>query len=300
MYKMKAKKIFSKSRLIGTALIILAVVGYYSKEFVGSLLAIIAGLILILAPGKTSQDSLDKFANSFKLGKEFVFIALFDALFYLSIFIFGWIFSILTKIQMGKLGLVQMDPVALTSIEVLESNIKLAQLFITSLIIYVIIFLLLFIISYTLFKGLIWLTLLGKRPSLKYFKKFFFTNLIWAAIWIIPAILALFGLKPSYFTFVAILELLLYIHLTSILHYSFTEKQNLKKAYSRILPVGFGKIQSFIIPYVYALIVYIIVAQVFRIIPQQEKVILAVALLLVLFYLAWFRNYIRVIVEQHA
>ena len=234
-------------KFIGVLLIILAIVGYYSQELIGAIISFIAGLILILAPKKISLSSLDKFVKSFRFDKRHLFVIAYDALFYVSVFIISFILSALTNFQMAKMGLMQLDPASLANTEILQSNIKLTQVFFISLLAYIVIFLLILCVVYTIFKGLIWLTLLKKKSSYKLFKKFFFTNLIWMAIWIIPALLAILGLKPGFFTFIIILELILYLHLTSILHYTFAKTGDLKKAYSKVLPIGFGKIHLFII-----------------------------------------------------
>ncbi len=287
------------SKLIGVALVILAVVAYYGKEIIGAVISVVAALVLLFASKDASQKNLQKFVNSFSFKKEFFLIVLYDALFYLSVFLIALIFSFLLKFQMEKLGLTNLGGLNLADQQVIQSNVNLAQVLIASMIVYFVLFLLIALISYSFFKGIVWLTMLNKKPSFGYFKKFFLTNLIWWGVWIIPAVLALFGLKQEYFTLVFVLEAILYFHLTSILHLSFAKSQDIKRSFSKILPVGFGKIHHFIIPYVYALIVYIVLSQIFRIIPQQQRVVLSTAILLALLYLAWFRNYVKEVIPQN-
>ena len=163
---MKKKKTKPKSgilttpRIIGIVCIIIAIICYYAK--LGKWLGLgIAGLILLLTPKNYGKKVFTFLTKSFKLGKWFAFSMLYDALFWL-VFVIAIILcasAVNAKTQAIATQLTQPEMV-----EALQANTALINSMINTLITWVVILFIITIVVYTIFKGLIWLTLFKQKP----------------------------------------------------------------------------------------------------------------------------------------
>ena len=103
---------------------------------------------------------------------------------------------------------------------------------------------------------------------------------------------------PMYFLHVGTIVTIIYIHLSTVLQYSFTKKQKIGYSIKNAFKVGFGKIKHFLLPYSYAIVVYFIGLQVFWFIPEEPRIITFVSVLLATLMISWFRLYASKILSK--
>lgn len=222
------------------------------------------------------------FRDSFrKPGKNYLFVILYDILFYLGIYLS----LILLKTTLESLNISTAEPESLEYLkDAAASNV------LTQLTFYFILFIIIIILIYTLFKGLIYCKTLNKKFSLKYYYKFILLNLIWLTSCILISY-ALLRLLPNFYFF--LLLLILWAYFTLILYIDFTEKLKIKSAIESLYKIGIMNFHKIITPYLYALAVFIIIALVsmlFIFIPDLLSSILSSILLLL--FMAWLRFYL--------
>ncbi|MBI4016412.1 MAG: hypothetical protein HY363_01840 [Candidatus Aenigmarchaeota archaeon] len=238
------------------------------------------------------KSTLFIFGTSFLAGPNFVYSALIDALYWFLTFLIATTAKNFLTSEVYKLQPAVPNPALLvndTAAAVTISTIR--WYFIDSALIILSAFLLQ-IITYSACKGLIWLILLDKKPTKEYFIGFLKLNLFWWLLWLTPLLAILLGLKASFFAPVAVIAFIIYLHLTSILHIAFTEKQNIKKALTKTFVLGIGKAHHFALPYTLGIAFYLVLSQVFRLLPQDQKSMLAAGIMFLIFYLTWFRGFI--------
>lgn len=237
------------------------------------------------------KNSFFVFAKSFLVRQSFVYSALFDAVY--------WFLTFLTAVLTKNLlvGEIQKLQYAVPSAEILVNETvakstagMLKWYFIDSGLI-IALAVVLQIITYSLCKGFIWLCLTDKKVSREFFVGFFKLNLLWWLVWLLPAVILAFGLKPS-FVFVGIFVFLIYVHLTGVLHLWFARTQNIRSSFAAVLSVGVGSFHKFIVPYIFAFLVYLAASKLFLLLPKDQKSMLMAGIIFVVFYLAWFRQYL--------
>ncbi len=270
------------TRIIGIALLVLSIVAH--KYFGACVVAVvIAGLILLIFDKRIASRELKTFFKSFKLiNKRFVLIAFYDMLclsiFFLIVPLFSrWFTSKLSNVA-GLQGLVSL---------------------LFMLWIYFFAVTLILLITYTIFKGMIWLTILKKKPNALYFKKLFLLNLCWWLILLIPFFIIIFGVKQNYLFYVIILFAIAYTHLTSVMHYLLTKDLRIGKALKQAFVLSFGRAaKAFLVPYSFIVIVYLILLQVFWVVPKDINTMLFASLLFTVFFLAWYRLYLSLVLKK--
>jgi len=149
------------------------------------------------------------------------------------------------KIQQGGMHLLDKT----TSI---ISGIKTELLMIT------IVFIILYALVYTICKGISWSCLLEKKPSLKYFLKFFLLNLIWFALFMLIIVLAALFTIPEIAILIILILTFLIMYLSWILAAIFTLKNQIKASIKKTLKTGILKIHYFLIPLLIILIIMIL------------------------------------------
>jgi len=97
---------------------------------------------------------------------------------------------------------------------------------------------------------------------------------------------------------VLVLFCILYIHLTSILHYTFTKDLRIGNALKQAFATGIGQIKQFLLPYAYIVLVYFVLLQVFWIVPKTTNFMMFASLLFIVFYLAWYRLYLSQVLKR--
>lgn len=111
-----------------------------------------------------------------------IFLILLDAAFYglvsLSVFFVG------TELKGQYEEIVLPD--TLEGLSLTEAQVALAQskAFLRAMIVGMVVVILLVILLWTAFKGLIWLLMLGQRPSKRFFARFLGFNVVWLTLWL--------------------------------------------------------------------------------------------------------------------
>ena len=306
---MKKKKTKPKAgmltipRIIGIVCIVIAIICYYAK--LGRWLGLgIAGLILLLTPKNYSKKVFTFLTKSFKLGKWFAFSMLYDILFWLA-FVIAIILcasAVDAKTQAIATQLTQPEMA-----EALQANTALINSIINTLITWVVILFIVTIIVYTIFKGLIWLTLFKQKPKMKFFYKFLGLNAIWLAAWTAVSILLMFGIKLEMIVPVLTGVLFVFLHFTTILHTNYLQTNQVGSSLGKAFTQGIGKIHHFIVPYTYVFLVYVILFQIYRLILPKNVMIaptgtaatgVILSLLFIVAYFAWLRNFIKTIIQS--
>ncbi|MBD3303569.1 hypothetical protein GF343_00325 [Candidatus Woesearchaeota archaeon] len=274
-------KLTSLPRIIGVILLVLSMLAH---EYFGSYVVavVLAGLVLLIFPRKTASSGFIRFLKSFKLiNKRFVLIAFYDML-CLSVFFF----------------VVPLFSAWFTKSIASVANVKglLHMLFL--LWIYFFAVTLVLLIAYSVFKGLIWLAILKKQPGARFFKRFFLLNLCWWLILVIPFFIAVFGVKQYYLFYAVVFFAVIYTHLTSVLHYVFTKDLLVGRALKQAFVIGLVRFKEFLVPYSFMVIVYLVLLQVFWLVPKDTKTMLFASLLFTVFFLAWYRLYLSVVLRR--
>ena len=269
------------ARILGIALMAFAVFGHkYFGAYV--FVSFLAGLIIFFIDKKTASRDLSMFLKSFKqINKRFVFIAFYDMLCLSVFFVAVPLFSRWFTSNLGAVAGLQ----------------DVFSLFFMLLVYFAGVTLIL-LLAYTIFKGLIWLALLNKKPSAKYFKKFFLLNLCWWIILFIPFIIVLFGMKQEYLIFALIVFAVGYVHMTSVMHFAFTREPRIGSSLKKAFVIGWGNIKDFLVPYSLIIALYFVLLQVFWIVPKEPNTILFASLLFTVFFLAWYRIYLAQILRN--
>lgn len=233
------------------------------------------------------------FLSSFRLGAPFAYSAFFDALYWFLTFLVLVLAKQVMMLHIQRLGLANPQAALLSQQAAEQALIIMRSFFINSALVITGLIILQLLI-YTACKGTIWLTLLNKKPTLNYYKGFLLLNIAWYTIWTPVLLIAALGLKPNYVTPVLGILLLLFLHLTTILHYNYTKTGKIRSAFSSLT---LKNIHHFITPYILGVLVYLILLQLIRFTPQDTKTLLAISLLILIFWMSWLRTYLVKVIE---
>ncbi len=288
-------KLVSVPRILGIVLIVLSVLAYKTQGPVQVGLLAIAGAVLLLTPLQAGIKHWQAFLASWKLTKEFAFMMLFDILFWAVLAILALVLSNVLKGPVEQLKSIQLDQ-GLTFGSLQAGNAIFQSVF-TTAIITVIIFWLLTIVAYSISRGLIWLTLHEKPLHKAFFVRFSILNLVWCTIWFLLTLFFLGTIVPRVAAFLFIVVLITYAHLTTLLHYSYVKTRSFGKAVSDAF-ASIGKLGSFVHPYCYLFIVYLILNQAQRV--TQGTAALVTAFIIFLIFMAWYRTYYQNILRHIA
>jgi hypothetical protein len=244
--------------------------------------------------GKYLASTYRELFESFKnLDKKFFVISLYDALFIASaLFIFMLGSSLLGK-AISKLMPLASDPFGIAGTQVSLLFKAIAVLAIWAVAVFVAI-----VIAQTIFKGLIWTTIMGKKFTSRYFKKLFWVNVSWFLLWLVTSLIIYYGASVKYRIYVQGIYYLLLFYFTTILYILFTRKNVIKRTISKALSLGVRKVRYFIIPYIYAVIIFVIISQLFRVINPATKLGMFIGVILTIFFIAWMRLYIYSIAKD--
>ena len=161
---------------------------------------------------------------------------------------------------------------------------------------------LIFVIAwYSLIKGFVWTLISRRKMSFYFFRKFFLLNLVWIGIYFLIFLVFALGAKPGFLAGVIVFLAVLFVHLTTFLHYDFAHNAKISKAFRAAFHFGFSKIHHFVLPYIFTAILFFILLQVGRLVPPsmpQNTQALIFLTLVVSPLLAWFRIYMAGILEK--
>lgn len=152
-------------------------------------------------------------------------------------------------------------------------------------------FIILLIINWSFFQGLIYKILLKKRFNLKYLKKFLLLNLIWFIPWLLLFYVIISAAKLDYLIISSSILTLLFLHFSFIL-YTLSAESN-KLQIKKSLKLGITKLHYFIIPYILITITFIIISQL-----NLLNINIFIISLVYLLFFSWLQNYTKEITEK--
>ena len=175
------------------------------------------------------------------------------------------------------------------------------QSMLNTLVLLIIIYAIIFIIAWAIFKSLIWSELMGRKFNLHHLKNFTILSTIWLVIW--GLILFLFpllireGLQGAVF----LVLLAVFLHTSVVVYILFTKENLLRHSIHKGFSIAFGRIHHFIIPYlvIFALYYVVIVNVVFRILMliPAERLVQGISIVITLVYVVWVRSYLIEVVR---
>ena len=236
------------------------------------------------------------FINSFKrINLKIFLILILDILFY---FIFVQAGKFFIKIIQKKAANVDLTQNLLGLNQQAGSNLlSSVRGFFFFLVFSVILFIILMIINWSVFKGLIWSITTNKKFNLKFLKKFFLLNLIWLPFWFILIFLIAIGVKPTTAPIFMIISLALAFYLTNILYPLFLKDNKINKI-REAFKLGIKKIHYFIVPYAIIIILFFIISNIYSFVAANNNLNQNIAYVLLLVFVAWLRYYFVEIVNK--
>ncbi|MEM4239923.1 MAG: hypothetical protein QXK08_01925 [Candidatus Woesearchaeota archaeon] len=285
---MKPKEIVTMPRIIGLVLVIIAVLSY-KRGYVQAALIAIAGLVLLFSNKEYAIRQFRAFLGSFRLKKDFVLVMFIDAAFVVLVVLLGFALYAVMMRNIAALEPIQVGA-TLTEEMLTTYNDIIGNVFMKA-IIAVIIFWLIFVALYSVARSLIWLVLLGKRARLSFLARMFGISIAWCTVWFGFMVLLLANARQVTGAYLFIIMMLLYTHITTVLHYSYTKNRAIGIALKDAFGTGLGSIISFVHPYCYFFIVYVVLIQLPRLV--QDKAALAVSFIVYFAFMAWYRTCMR-------
>ena len=235
------------------------------------------------------KQSLERFVSSFTNGKLFLGVLLYDLIFvFFVVALVKGVSSLLFSIASGLQNF--------GSLTATEATLNTLQVFLAQSASIFVLFLLVLLFAYTLSRSFIWLALVSKRYTWRFFWKFLGLNAFWLALWLVVWGFLMIGLQPSYAAIATVILPILFVYTTTILHYVFTnaKKPLIGDALAQMPGIALGKAHKFILPYILSIIVFLLWSQVWRFIPKTPDLVfqgfIVVAIIFVPFF-AWFRGY---------
>jgi len=240
-----------------------------------------------------------QFIDHVKINKKILLIAIYDLIFWLLFFGTSYVISTFIKKETSMLGTVNFNQFQiLTSQELTETNLVLIKTFLIKSAIILLIFFLTSLVIYSIAKALIWLTLFNKKPTKEFMAGFIKIHFIWWILWTLPILFSLIGAQPEWRNYFVIFFFFFYLHSTTILQTVYTQKCEMKEAFTSVLNKGIAKIHKFILPYAFALIIYFLLTRILLLLPRASAALLASAIIIGLIYISWFRYYIKDVILE--
>lgn len=287
---------FPVPRVIGIVLLVIAALVFRTQSLAHTGLLAFAGLVLVLSPKQSAVKHWQAFAGSFKLSKDFALIMLFDALFWAALSVLILLLSSVLQGPFASLRSIQLGEGV--SLGTIASYNTLLQAAFTTALVALVVFWIIVLAAYSLSRGLVWLTLVRGKFQMQFFLRFALLNLCWCTAWLGLVLVALLTMQPMAGAIAFIVLLLAYVHITTILHAAYAKSREAGASVREAFGTGVGALGRFIIPYAYVFLVYVIVAQVQRLIPGAAG--LVVTFLVFLAFMAWYRTYFSTIVRRIA
>ena len=208
------------------------------------------------------------FGNSFKeLKAKFLYAVLIDGVLFAAI---GLLLPALQKIverESLKIGQSPLSALA-AGPEAAQEVLNLTKPYFAKIILWFILAVIIGIIIYSILRGSLFSNLHGKKYSFPFAKNYLYLNLWWIFSWIGLFLLLVWIIAKDAYTIMIVLWLAVMMHTTSALNHNFSQHTSWKKAVSYSFGT-FKKFHKFIFPYLLAVIVFIIWAQVWRLINIQ-------------------------------
>jgi hypothetical protein len=221
----------------------------------------------------------------------------YDAGFWVLVLLLAFGFMSVMKGPYAQLQGIQLTQESITS-GALEQYNGIIHNFLTTAVIALIVLWLLIVTAYSLSRGFIWLTLLEKPTHKPFFVRFEILNLVWCIAWSGLGILVYRSLIASAAPIFFIALILLYLHITTVVHYAYTKHRAFGKAIAEGFGTGIGKFGSFVQPYCYIFIIQIILTNLLKLV--QGGLILTATFIVYFVFMAWYRIYMRNVLRRIA
>lgn len=251
------------------------------------------------------KQELKLFLDSFKLKKNFLYIILYDLLFFIIAILFvkffgGIIGKMSSNVDLSIVERVLISP-SPAQTEILKATVNNVKMVIFGAMIAFTLYLIIIIFIWSLSRGLIYTTLLNKKFDKKFYWKFLLLNLLFY----IPLLILLFAFiyvikELPQAIYALFLILLIAVYFLALSYISFVKIGKVFKAVGNALEFGFTKIHKMIIPLILIIIIFVIMslitANIIKILSFAIQPY--VSLLIFIIYLAWARIYFVKVVEK--
>ncbi len=244
---------------------------------------------------KYLRDSIYQLARSFTHCKtNFLLTLIYDWIFYLALMLitggYVWYTNSLnnTAAQMNV-------PFAVTQPDLISMLPGELRMYFIKLLIATLAYALVLVLAYTFFKGLIWHTLLNKTPAKGYYWRTYIANVCFSLI--ILAVGTFFTLvtQPNFLVLIYLFILALTWHFHTLFTYNYITTRRVRTALAHTITLGLINIRHFILPYVYAIILFLIYQNIWYAIPQNTTMTTLTGITFFVIIappLAWWRIYL--------
>jgi len=228
-----------------------------------------------------------------ELNKKILKTFFYDLGFYILTAVLFVIFAIFIRNKVTSLTQ-SLDFTALFSnnIESINQSLQSLQQVFLFLVLFILVCVILGIILFTFFKGLIWLKLLNKKFSWKFFRKYLALNLIYLIPVLIIILFIAFKFQNALLTTIFIL---IFLHFHVLMSYFITKENKIKNAFKQAFKLGIN-IKYFFASYLLVIAAFIILSFILSIIPYNSVKPL-INLVIYVFYFAVSRNYIKNLIQ---
>lgn len=240
---------------------------------------------------------LANFFRNFKPDSRVLRTFIYDLAFYtllISIFLF-----FLSNLKSSTLMLENLDTstILTSNLDVANSNLAVLQSALTGIIKSLSILFLLFLLVFTLLKGLIWTHLTKSRFTLKYYFKTLLSNLLFLIFFLSIFILLALNLENNS---LALLTIPLFLHFNSLSYIALSKGKKIFSSIGFSVRFTFTKFPKYILSYIASIILLVIAAlasrEILAFISSSLQAVLFPILLI--FYVSIFRNYFTKLVSS--
>ncbi len=184
------------------------------------------------------------FKESFKFKLSFVFVVLYEVLFFLIVMGFIYLFiDVLYRIALSMQNF--------SALQAEELSVVM-QSFLTKSIVTTVGFFLLICAAYAIIQSLAWAQVVDKKLSVKFVARFFGAQLLWALPWALLYWFFIVGLTQSFAIYGIVILSLIFVYLTFLFQHSLMHK-GIKESMGAAFSVGFGKMHLLFLPMFIAL-----------------------------------------------
>ena len=246
-----------------------------------------------------------KFTEIFRMiDKKFVYVLLFDLLFYAGLAVSLVIFGKLLAWAMGSFFELPGKMLALSKLTdfsqadaVLEGTGTLLNQFKVKIALGVIVFWLLFTINFVVFKGIAWSFITGRKIDKKYFMQLFRLNLLWFAVLFILLFLLFTIAKPGAASFPILFLLLIALYLTPLLYALFDPKKTIRELLKRLWHAAVERFYYFIMPWSAACAILVALVMLFSMVMLKFSFSIYVLLAVFVLWQAWLKYYLYAVLR---
>jgi hypothetical protein len=288
------RSLLTAPRAIGLAAAVIAILSLLLASSLSAYILLAAAAALILAPSGHAGAVLDVFAASFRRWPVIITAAFYDSLYWLVLILSGTAFGGILKSVIAGLRGVDAGAQGLAALQVVEANTATIRGVYAGIIGSTITWLALAFLAYVASRWLIWQAIRSARSP---FPRWLAGNALWWLIWLVPVVLFVVGVQPAYAGLGVSLVFILYVHLGAGFHRTLI-KESSRAAVGTAFGLGFGSIHRYIVPYAFAVLVYLILFQPLRLLPVAGRMQTAGFIIFVVLFLGWLRTYMDQAIER--